>query len=312
MAGKAGIAHPNGHISNHTQPARSPEGSIFLVLQFHRSFALLFGRKFPTVTWIEAKNHGHSYCIKYDHFIHRDSRKKIVAESNGLESSLLKEVTQHWRYTHALFTTNKQSHTSKTNQSENQRIDIMPLPEARQVGTMMNPHLRVFDPHSGATNVFEVNKGSLRRKETVVEDMTERPRPPFSHTNVINTRSGRPKSPSSSSHQKTNYKPHESSQSLKSHASVSPFLFKTNPFPLHNSASRKLGIGSHSEWDLAKTQRDKSLPEVDPIQLGRTSPIRNFYGKLPISQHKPTIRFSSTGVPLFEVCTLSIIISFQL
>ena len=174
----------------------------------------------------------------------------------------------------------------------------MPLPEARKAGTMMDPTLRVFDPHSGTTNVFEVHKGSLRRKETVIEDMAERPRPPASHQNVINTRSGRPTSPQ----QKTHYKPHHSSHSLKSLASVSPFLFKTNPFPLHNSASRKLGIGSHSEWDLAKTQRDKSLPDVDPVQLGRTSPIRNFYGKETISQHKPTVRFSSTGVPLFEVC----------
>ena len=179
----------------------------------------------------------------------------------------------------------------------------MPLPEARQVGTMMNPHLRVFDPHSGTTNVFGVNKGSLRRKETVIEDMTERPRPPVSHK-ISNTRSGRPKSPSS--HQKSNHKPHHSSQSLKSLALVSPLLFKSNPFPLHNSASRQLGIGSHTEWDLAKTQRDKSLPEVDPVMMGRTSPIRNFYGKETFSQHKPTVRFSATGTPLFEVCTLSL------
>jgi hypothetical protein len=91
----------------------------------------------------------------------------------------------------------------------------------------------------------------------------------------------------------------------KSHASdltaPSPFLLRSNPFPLKFSSSRDLGIGNHSTWAQTVKEHAKLAPKVDPVKLGRESPIRNWDGEEPAFAHKSTVRFSATGVPSFEV-----------
>jgi hypothetical protein len=91
----------------------------------------------------------------------------------------------------------------------------------------------------------------------------------------------------------------------KSHASdltaPSPFLLRSNPFPLKFSSSRDLGIGNHTTWAQTVKEHAKLAPKVDPVKLGRESPIRNWDGEEPAFAHKSTVRFSATGVPSFEV-----------
>lgn len=169
---------------------------------------------------------------------------------------------------------------------------------------MMNPSFRVFDPPTSTIKVYAVDKGRMREKDTIADDLKERPPPPVA-TRVFNTRSGRPRTGTSSSGRRTLK---ESCVLAESMMERSPFLMKNNPFPLHNSASRDLGIGgaSHPEWTTTRAKSAKDLSAVDPVNLGRESPIRNMEGKDKGFAHKPTIRFSATGIPALEVSNSSL------
>jgi len=165
----------------------------------------------------------------------------------------------------------------------------------------MNPSFIGFDPNTGTIKRLVVSKNRLKIKPSEISTQdffSERPPPP-AQTRVFNTRSGRPRA--SMRPKPTDYL----AETLnKSHASdltaPSPFLLRSNPFPLKFSSSRDLGIGNHSTWAQTVKEHAKLAPKVDPVKLGRESPIRNWDGEEPAFAHKSTVRFSATGVPSFE------------
>jgi hypothetical protein len=160
----------------------------------------------------------------------------------------------------------------------------------------MNPSFRVFDPPTGKTKVYVVDKGRMWEKRTIVEDLLKE-RPPSPSATLpkgFNTRSERPASRGESGRISTKSLK-ESRILARSLLEVSPFWLKSNPFPLQNSASRNL------DWGPKGSKSAAGLPAVDPVNLGRESAIRNMEGKEKGFSHKPTVRFSASGVPVLEV-----------
>ena len=183
----------------------------------------------------------------------------------------------------------------------------------------MNPSFRVFDPPTGTTKVYVVNSGRMWEKQTILGDsLRERPTPPVAIAATqkgFNTRSGRPSTSAGRvSGRISSRSLKESRKFAKTMLQMSPFFMKKhNPFPLHNSASTGR-IGTDAEWATLRI-KNKGLPAVDPVNLGRESPIRNMEGKEKGFEHKPTIRFSATGTPVLEVSTVhgsSIVVGQQL